>query len=260
MDADLAPWEERWVWLIGSLLLACLVSWIGWAIRHMGGRPQAWVTRWQRWPGRPWINHTLRLLYAVGIPAAALLWRGALKESALGLQPFPWQHGAPVTTALPATWENWLRDALWVLGLGVGIAGFVGLATSALKRAGISVPTVPRDAAVSLREAVIHEVHWTFYREPFILLWGAEIGVWAGLLLAFLEAAVNPARWADLRSPAASRELLLRAALAVTSALLFLQTQNLWLALLTHALLGWLWGMAERAPQGQEITRECAEP
>lgn len=243
MSNDLGPWEERWLWLAGSLLIACLVSWIGWAIRNMGGRPQAWYGKWRAWRGHPWIEHTARLLYAVGIPAAVLLWRGVLKESALGLKSFPWLQSTSLTHTLPSAWEDWFKDSLWVVGLAVGAATLVALAQSYLRRAHCDVRRGQRDITVSLREAVIHEAHWTFYREPFILLWGIETGVWAGMLLVLLEAAINPARWTDLRDVAASRGLLLRAALGISSALIFLLTQNFWLILLTHTLLGWWWGI-----------------
>ncbi|OQA19177.1 MAG: hypothetical protein BWY63_01804 [Chloroflexi bacterium ADurb.Bin360] len=242
MSNDLAPWEERWVWLAGSLLLACLVSWIGWAIRNMGGRPQKWYGMWRTWRGRPWIEHTVRLLYAVGIPTTALFWRGVLKEGALGLKAFPWQQVTALIHALPATWADWVQDALWAMGLGIIMMTLVALAQRQLSRAGITSRQTRRDITVSLREAAIHESHWAFYREPFILLWGTELGVWAGALLVLLEAAVNPARWTDLRDPTHSRGLLLRAALAICSGLVFLLTQNFWLMLLTHTLLGWWWG------------------
>ena len=259
LEADLAPWEERWVWLIGSLLVAFLVSWIGWAIRHLEGRPRAWYDQWQRWPGRPWVSHTLRLMYAVGVPTAALLWRGALKASALGLQPFPWQHN-DLLTALPSNWEDWLRDALWALGLGAGVSILLYQAQATLRRAGMTLPTLRKDGAASLREAVIHEAHWAFYREPLLLLWETPLGAWAGLLLVLLEAVCNPARWRDLRSPATSRSLLLRAALGVTSTILFLQTQNLWLAILSHTLLDWLWGVtAGNAISEKHVTTTDAE-
>jgi len=244
LNTDLAPWEERWVLLGGSVLLACLVAWMDWAIRQMGGAPQRWYQAWRRWHGRPWIEQTARFLYTIGVPAAALLWRGVLKESALGLQPFPWQSDAPLIAALPGGWDNWLRDLLWMLALGAGMALLVAAAGRTLKRAGAYRLTLKHDGAVALREAAFHEAHWAFYREPFILLWGTEIGAWAGAFLALLEAAVNPACWARLRDPAASRDLVLRLALGAASTLLFLLTQNFWLTVLLDAGLGWWWGIA----------------
>lgn len=242
MNTDLTPWEERWAWLAGSILLAFLVSWIGWAFRHMEGRPRRIYNAWCAWPGRPWVEQTARLLYTVGIPALALFWRGALKESGLGLQPFPWQETSVITTSLPATWDNWLGDILSALALGTTLILLVAVARRPLQRANISPSVRTHDVAVSLREAVVHEIHWSFYREPFILLWSADIGVWIGALVTLLEAALNPARWADLRNPTAAYDLLLRASLAVSSASLFLLTHNIWIAILMHALLFWYWG------------------
>ncbi len=220
----------------------------------MGGRPAHWYSTWRQWRGRLWIEQTARILYSVGIPAAALLWRGVLKEGMLGLQPFPWQQNAPAITALPLSWEDWLRDFLWILTLGVVLFALIELAQRVTQRNGIAHDGSRQGAIVSLREAVIHETHWAFYREPFILLWGINIGVWAGMSLTLLEAAVNPARWADLQEPANARQLLLRAALAVTSAMLFLLTQNFWLALLLHSLLGWWWSTQRYSPTHPECT------
>jgi hypothetical protein len=64
-----------------------------------------------------------------------------------------------------------------------------------------------------------------------------------------LEAAINPARWADLRVPHRSHDLLVRAFLAVVSALLFIQTQNLWVAFLLDTALGWGFGKAHHSPE-----------
>jgi len=98
---------------------------------------------------------------------------------------------------------------------------------------------------VALREAIYHQAHWAFYREPFVLLLGVGLGTWAGLIPVAAEALVNPARWTDLQSPARGRDLLIRVGLAVLSALLFIQTQNIWLAILADTGLLWLLGQTQ---------------
>jgi membrane protease YdiL (CAAX protease family) len=86
----------------------------------------------------------------------------------------------------------------------------------------------------TLREALYHEVHWAFYRNAPIVALGLYWGTWAGLMLAAFEALANPAWRKGLGAPERAAALLLRAALAVISSLLFLRTQNLWLAILLH--------------------------
>lgn len=229
---------ERWVWLNISLVIALLASGIRWFLErpHAGAAIDARRTVLDM----PWIIQPLRLLYAVGIPAAALLWRGALTPSGLGLQPFFWTVDQTLATA-SGSWENWARDIGWTFAFAGGFWALILIAEQAAKR--IAPPRVTqRSLSVSLREAVYHQAHWAFYREPFILLFGVGMGVWAGLLPVAGEALLNPARWTDLQSPARGRDLLIRVGLAVLSALLFIQTQNIWLAILADTGLTWLLG------------------
>jgi hypothetical protein len=104
-------------------------------------------------------------------------------------------------------------------------------------------------------------VHWAFYREPFVLLWGLSLGTWAGLLPVAFEAGINPARWDDLRVPPHGRDLLIRVGLAIVGALLFLETQNLWLAILMDAVVGWRLGQAPAwEGAGQSHIKFTAKP
>ena len=188
----------------------------------------------------PWIIHPLRLLYAVGIPAMALLWRGALTPSGLGLKPFFWAADQMLSTA-PGSLDNWARDLGWTCAFAIGFWVLVAIADRTTKSLSPSRET-RRSLGEALREAVYHQAHWAFYREPFVLLLGVGMGTWAGLLPVAGEALLNPARWTDLQSPARGRNLLIRVGLAVLSAMLFIQTQNIWLMLLADAGLAWLLG------------------
>jgi len=102
------------------------------------------------------------------------------------------------------------------------------------------------------REAAYHEIHWAFYRNAPVLAWGAYGGVWGGLALVVLEAALNPAWRAGLAAPQRAPAQLLRGALAVVSGALFLQTQNLWLALILH--WGVSWGLAALSAYPESVS------
>jgi hypothetical protein len=233
---------ERWVWLNVSLVIALLASALRWFLERphlLGRRTDANTTSHPVWE-MPWIIHPLRLLYAVGIPAAALLWHGALTPSGLGLKPFFWTADQALTTA-SGSWNTWVRDFGWTCAFACGFWALVAIADRVVKR--LSSPrTTRRSLSVALREAVYHQAHWAFYREPFVLLFGVGMGVWAGLLPVAGEAMLNPARWIDLQSPTRGRDLLIRTGLAVLSAMLFIQTQNIWLMLLADTGLTWLLG------------------
>ena len=125
-----------------------------------------------------------------------------------------------------------------------GLWLFIAIGDHTSRRFPVIDQTTHHSLGHSLREAVYHQAHWAFYREPFVLLWGTELGAWAGLIPVAAEALVNPARWTDLQSPARGRDLLIRVGLAVMSAVLFIQTQNIWPVLIVDMLLVWLLGQS----------------
>jgi hypothetical protein len=230
----------RWVWLGGSLLLAVLLVQVSW-----------WLSR--RWQGQarfdrfvdsalfPSLLQVGRLLYYIGLPFAALIWgRDAVVERLLGLQP------------LDGNWADWAGDASWAVALGLAAWAVLAVGWWAVRRAGGGPRPTGADASAwtFLREAAFHEVHWAFYRNaPVVALgmaWDVDLGTywgtWAGLALAALEAALDP-RWrANLRDAERAPATLVRAALAVLSAVFYLQTTNIWLAVLVH--WGVTWGLA----------------
>ena len=57
--------------------------------------------------------------------------------------------------------------------------------------------------------------------------------------LTALEAILNPLWWTSLRHPEKAPAALVRVGMALLSAVLFLKTQNLWLAMLTHWVVTW---------------------
>jgi hypothetical protein len=255
-------WSEGWLWLSGSLLLAALWANLAWFFRQpRAGAIDGFVTRLAAWRFAPGLFQLLRLLYYVGIPFAALLWgHDAVVGRLLGLQQFelPVSGGEEASVGIAANWLDWALDAGWTVTVGVGAWGLLALGWWAYRRAVVvgqaQVAAGEIDGAseadssgwVFLREAAYHEVHWAFYRNAPILAAGTYWGVWIGLALAALEAALNPAWRRGLADPRRAPGQLVRAALAVVSSVSFLLTENLWLALILDWGVSWGWGTLAR--------------
>ncbi|MBN2005256.1 MAG: hypothetical protein JXA21_18000 [Anaerolineae bacterium] len=229
---------ERWLWLVVSFGIALLATGVRLAQDLVNKRDPFSVRAHPTNPQPAWLIQSLRMLYAVGIPALALLWRGALTESGLGLKPIHWA----ATDA--SNWTAWISDAGWActLALGTGLILWLGNFTRAQ-----TPPKIQHRADIALREAVFHQAHWAFYREPFVLLWGVKVGAWLGLILIAFEAIVNPIHWNELRLPSRGRNLLIRTGIAIMSVMIYIQTQNLWVAILADTALGW--GLGQQAEQ-----------
>ncbi|MCU0520086.1 MAG: hypothetical protein MUF84_05270 [Anaerolineae bacterium] len=240
MTADTST--ARWEWLLLALLTATLASLARWAI----GQPA--VTRSRFGPmlgaiGRStWLVHPLRLIHALGIPACALFWQHALSAKALGLKPLPRLVPPPTGGVDPAPGlAVWANDAGALVLIAGALAGIVALGDR-VARHRVRSPRTPialRDWAVAIREGVIHQVRWAFYREPFVFIWGPAVGSWFGATPAILEAIVSPTFWRSLRGghPANARATVVRAGFLVGSTMLYLATQNLWMAILANVVL-----------------------
>ena len=247
----------RWDWLLVSVALATLGSLIRWLVkRQITAGPTLAVGAWQTLESllsAPLLVHTLRVIYAVGLPAAALFGHRALSAKGLGLKPLPTIHAeliAGSNLSLPG-WADWARD----LGTTAAIAAALWLLITLGERAACRWATSPtsRSAArplVALREAVIHQAHWAFYREPFTFAWGSALGPWLGALPVLIEMLISPLFWERLHQgdPQARRAILVRAGIYVASTLIILETHNLWMALAMDLLLGWL-----TAPQQADL-------
>jgi hypothetical protein len=238
----------RWDWLLVSIALATLGSLIRWVVdRQAAARPTFAAHAWElleRLLNEPWLVQVLRVIYAVGLPAAALVGHRALSARGLGLKPLPASEAVPPlgwNLALP-TWSDWARD----LGTTVAIAAAVGtiivLGDRGAARRHSTTPRADRTFSplIALREAVIHQAHWAFYREPFVYASGAVLGPWLGALPVLVEMVLSPLFWERLRHGGveASTSILIRAGIFVASTLVFLQTQNIWMALLLDLLVG----------------------
>lgn len=241
--------REGWLWLLGSLLLAVLWANVAWLFRSpRPGVLSGFVARLRRWRLACWLLQALRMAYYIAVPAVALLWRRALGERPMGLV------GVETFASVSDKWTGWARDLGWAVALGVCAWAVLALGWRTYRNA-LSVIGKREDgrwaAAISgwpaLREAAYHEVHWAFYRSLPVAVTlertgDAYWGVWIGLALVLLEAALNPDWRRGLADPSRAPGLLMRAALAVVSGVLFLETENLWLAIALH--WGVSWGLA----------------
>jgi hypothetical protein len=241
--------HEAWIWTGGSLVLAVLAANVGWLLRDPASGPLAIaVARLRKMPGSSVLYQALRLTFYIGLPFAALLWgTDAVMERYLGLQPFevPSAGRSLSGTTVTDNWVNWARDAGWAAAAGLATLALLILAWWTYRRTLAAVDlreTQPFDRPsgwVQLREAAFHEAHWAFYRNaPLIELRadpeGGYWGIWLGLGIVGLEAALSPAWRSALTTPERAPAAILRAALALLSALLFWRTQNLWLAIAVH--------------------------
>lgn len=241
---------ERWIWLIGSLCIAIVASWITWGFRKTDGPSPE---------GQPLSYQVLRLVYAVGIPAIALLGRGALTTKGLGLQALPWN---PPPSSNPHHISDWVSDIGWALFIMSSAWVIIAISEHQAKQNDNPCISYHRNLGIALREAVYHQVHWAFYREPFILLWNMNIGTWAGLLPVTIEALANPKHWTHPQATTQHRNLLIRATLAVISALMYLKTQNLWLAIAVDAGLGLILGQqySTASPKSKQKLKQSEAP
>jgi len=236
---------DRWLWLGGSLLLGAVATRIGWWL----WRSQKGQTRLSRFVHSvpfPILLQMARFLYYIGLPFAALVWgHDAVVGRLLGLKPLLALAAGPVPPAdLAANWAGWARDTGWAVGLGLTAWAILAAGQWAARRTG-SVPgraAADASAWALLREAAFHEVHWAFYRNAPVVALGIYWGTWAGVGLVALEAVLNPWWRADLKDTERGPGTLVRAGLAVLSASLYLETINLWLAVLVH--WGVTWGLA----------------
>lgn len=241
------PTINRWDWLFASMTLATLVSVVHWMLLYPWRRASSDTSLSHRILTSPWLIHPLRLAYAVGLPAAALLWQGTLTTRGLGLQPLPEivvAHNAAATGTAEVegnlAWNDWARDVGWFAAVAASTALIVVLGDVGARRWSTrSSLDTHHNVGVALREAVYHQVHWAFYREPFVMLWGFGLGSWLGALPVLVETVLNPMVWQGIQTHGAryGRCLLGRVGLFAAGTLLFLLTQNLWLLILMDGLV-----------------------
>ena len=231
--------QSRWGWLLFSIALAetanlglILLAWIHHRKEPNWSTVSAWTARLQQ---RSWIS-LIRLPYTIGLPAYAYLTQGALTARGLGLQSIGGGMIGPSAVVV-----DWAVDLGWaaLIAVSVWLVVIVGRFQTAPKR---SVAKL-RNGPPAILEALFHQVHWAFYREPFVLVLGLSLGSWVGAGVAALEAMTNPAWWTDIHSARRKEAIVNYGALLVASTLLYGLTRNLWVAILTGGVLRWSLGL-----------------
>jgi len=270
--------REAHVWLAGSVVVAVLWTNLAWLFspwaetdpysERSASLPERIVSRVANWRFSPLAYQGLRLVYYVGLPAAALFWgRDAVVARFLGLQrlPLPGIGGTAESAAsTSADWSAWANDLGWAVLLGTGATGLLLLARftyrQALPRTDSDIGEGRPSGPTAAREALYRELHWAFYRNAPMVVSGTYWGTWLGLVLVALEALSDPAWRRGLRESSQAWPLLAQAALAVVSSVLFLRTQNLWLALVVHWGISWALEARPPAPSPTSPNTTLSEP
>ena len=220
-----------WLWIATSVLLSALANGLAWRVRCPIDRTRPALIRWLL----SFLREGGRFLYFVGIPYMALLG-GLIPATEVGLV-----NG------------NWLRDL--TISLPLGLSAFLLLLFLRMlllwrerTAPGGVVPDMPALSLwISLRESTYQQIHWAFYRvAPLLATEDRPQAIALGLGIVALEAWLNPA-WRDCwRDPGRALGALRTAGLAVTTAVIFGVTGNLWLTLGSHVAVeraaGWAWG------------------
>ncbi len=222
----------------------------------------AWRQRYAR-PARsaPWIEKLrggllslLRLAYYVGLPFCLLLSGEAVERSLRRFLGFGFPLGFLMRGVLlpRAMGLSGLSTAEWLAGIGMGIAlgggAFLliaagwGYCTHAIKSLSenptLSTTALPPPTSTwwgLLWEATYAEIHWAFYRAgPILLLDNYYAGVFLGFLILNLEWWTNPAWRRGWDAVGRRADIVLHWSLAFAMAIIFLFTQNLWLAIPLH--------------------------
>lgn len=258
---------SRWDWLLLSVILSTLGGLLHWLIQHLAGltrhrraSPSLW-SQTQRLIESPWLRQPLRVLYAVGIPLAALIWQGSLTTRGLGLKPLPFGSTAPTSAA-----SRWIDDVGWFTILTTVTITVVLVGDGLARHQGAGNPQVRKARALpnAAVDAVVRQVHWAFYREPFVMNWGIALGSWLGAVTVLAEKLVDLMFWERLGGEEANgraykRQMLICGGLLAASAHLHLRTQNLWLAILMDLVAGWLL-MPGRPNPARDIPIPAPEP
>lgn len=222
--------RNLWLWIAVSVLLSALVNGLAWRFRRPAGDTSPPLIQWSV----SFLREGGRFLYFVGLPYVALL-SGLIPATQAGLIN-----------------RDWLRDLTLSLPLGLGAFLVLSFIRALLlwrekTAAGGVIPGGPLPPFwIALRESAYQEIHWAFYRvAPLLAVDDLAQGIALGLGIVALEAWLNPAWRARWRDPALALTALRTAGLAVTMAVVFGLTVNLWLTLGLHVAVeracGWAW-------------------
>jgi len=238
---------EDWLWVLGSVLVYALAGNLSWYYRlPRPGRLGRWVAILRDNPYAAAAAAGLRLLYYIGVPYGALIWRRVVLPSRLGLV----GRNQLQSVLLGWTVTEWLEGLGWALGLGLAALLLLAWDGRVAVRAVLRLPGTDLFPAPGIpfsrlpwwgqaQEVVYREVHWAFYRAVPLLALGDYSGVFLGFLLVCLEWALHPGWRAGLGDPRRVWGLLWEGGLAWSMALVFLFTRNLWLMIPVHWAVAW---------------------
>ncbi|MDF1512763.1 MAG: hypothetical protein P1S60_03020 [Anaerolineae bacterium] len=225
---------DRSIWVALSTGLAILFTVLYAFMDQVNARHSA-VRKWWELVRSPGFIKILRLLYATSIPAVALFTQGALTYRGLGLKSLP---RTQIAAQASNSWQTWQADA--EVSATVCFVTFFIL-TAGIRRSGTHRPGDSPDPIMvignSFYEGFVNQIHWAFYRELFIFLWGIAFGSWLVVIPLTLELLLNPANWSEFKDQHGITRRLIQTAIFVASTIQFIQTQNLWLMLIADMLL-----------------------
>ena len=243
-----------------------VLAWVGGSIlAYVGIANLLWWIRSTAWLRSVYGRAVLQLgrfLYYIVVPYLVL---GGWRPGFLGRQSQPGllalEDLGLVGLSLQWPPTRWLEAAGTGLALGLLVLVLMWLAYSKASRL---APDAPQEAALSFARrpawavlvgGLYLEVHWAFYRGGLAVALGeVYAGVFWGLAAVLLEWALNPFWRGGWQSPAQAGRVWLNTGLALTSALLFLLTRNLWICLAVHWLLAlafWALARHQRGPVGE---------
>jgi hypothetical protein len=226
--------KELFIWTGISLLFGIVVT--NAAYRAQGGRI---VQLAEETATGALLREAGLFVYMLAIPFVALI-SGAVRLDVMALGADLAQLGA----VAGFTFEHWM------FGFGTLALVVAGILV-VLWLAGRGTPRAQpwRIGPIALRDALYHEVHWTFYRAaPALWLNDAYWGAVIGFLLVMIEWAAHPDSVELLKTIEGRQYLALRFACLIGSAFLYLTTQNLWLMILANLLVQ---GLGNRALSGE---------
>lgn len=227
------------LWVGGSVLGYIAIANVLWWFR---------ATVWLRSPSGRALFQMGRFLYYLVVPYLALGgWprqpqQGLLALEDVGLVGLSLQW--PVTRWLEAAGTGFGLGLLALLILGLAWANASRLSRRARGESALSFE--PRPWWAVLVGGLYLEAHWAFYRGGLAVALGdVYAGVFWGLAVACLECLLNPFWRAGWQRRGRGGQVWLNAGLALTSALLFLLTRNLWICLAVHWLIALVfWSLA----------------
>lgn len=235
------PILDRVIWLVFSVGLAIL-SGVTLAYVEQIYQYAPSDKKWWYFLRNTWFNNIVRFFYAVCIPAIALFSQGVLTYRGLGFKPFPW---SPTVSENGKNWLIWQQDfeALVLILILSGIVLACGLRSSGGYRFGQKT-NIWTSLMLATRESFIDQVHWAFYRELFVTIWGVAFGSWIVMGPLSVELLLNPATWTRVKNAPGITSLTINCGILFASTILFIQTQNLWLMLVMEFILRMLFSRA----------------